>query len=214
MGDNLAASAITDNWPDPAEFARPRQDRQVSLACPASGYRHGEILVVEGWAPYSTLEQAISIFNDYDYQLMVTTGGPRDERYCFPEHATYAELYAATLRQLGVSQSRIVSVPAQSVRSNRTYVSALAVKQWLEQSNRPIESLEVFSHGVHARISQWLFQRAIGGHIEVGIIAAPPEQYDADNWWNWSSGVRSVVNELVAHLYARFLFSPRDQAEA
>ena len=169
--------------------------RHIHPFLAVSSPTHGEILVVEGWMPYSTLEQAIAIFNDNDYQLIVTTGGPRDEGYCFPEYATYAELCAATLRQLGVNQSKIVSVPAQSVRSDRTYASALAVKRWLEQSDRPIESVDVFSHGVHARRSQWLFQRAIGDNIEVGIIAAPPEQYDADNWWNWSSGVRSVVDE-------------------
>lgn len=187
--------------------------RQIHPFLATTSPTHGEILVVEGWVPYSTLEQAISLFNDYDYQLIVTTGGPRDEGYCFPEYSTYADLYAATLRQLGVTPGQIVSVPARPVRTDRTYASALAVRDWLMQSSRPIESLDVFSLGVHARRSQWLFQRAIGDTIEVGVIAAPPEEYNADNWWNWSSGVRSVVDELVAYLYARFLFTPGDNAE-
>jgi hypothetical protein len=187
--------------------------RQIHPFLATSSPTHGEILVVEGWVPYSVLEQAISLFNDYGYQLIVTTGGPREEGFCFPEYSTYAELYAATLRRLGVNQSQIVSVPAPSVRTDRTFASALAVKDWLLQSGLPIDSLDVFSLGVHARRSQWLFQSAIGENIEVGVIAAPPAEYDADNWWNWSSGVRAVVDELVAYLYARFLFTPRDEVE-
>lgn len=187
--------------------------RQIHPFLATTSPTHGEILVVEGWVPYSTLEQAISLFNDYDYQLIVTTGGPRDEGYCFPEYSTYADLYASTLRQLGVKPSQIISIPARPVRTDRTYASALAVRDWLMQSSHPIDSLDVFSLGVHARRSQWLFQHAIGDTIEVGVIAAPPEEYNADNWWNWSSGVRSVVGEFIAYLYARFLFTPGDKAE-
>lgn len=187
--------------------------RQIHPFLATNSPTHGQILIVEGWVPYSTLEQAISLFNDYHYQLIVTTGGPRDEGYCLPEYSTDADLYAALLRQLGVKQSQIVSVPTRPVRTDRTYASAVAVRDWLKQTNRPIDSLDVFSLGVHARRSQWLFQRAIGDNIVVGVIAASSEEYDADNWWNWSSGVRSVVDELVAYLYARFLFTPGDNAE-
>ena len=37
---------------------------------------YGEILVVEGWVPDSVLNQAITLFNAHNYQLIVTTGGP------------------------------------------------------------------------------------------------------------------------------------------
>ena len=53
---------------------------------------HGEILVVEGWVPDSILEQAISLFNKYNYQLIVTTGGPLVRGSYLSEYSTYAEL--------------------------------------------------------------------------------------------------------------------------
>ena len=40
--------------------------RQIHPFLATTSPTHGEILVVEGWVPYSTLEQAISLFNDYD----------------------------------------------------------------------------------------------------------------------------------------------------
>lgn len=175
---------------------------------------HGEILVVEGWMPDSILEQAITLFNKDNYQLIVTTGGPLLKGSYLSEYSTYAELAAATLRQLGVRQSLIVSIPAPPVRTDRTFASALAVNEWLSQSNLPINSLDVFSLGAHARRTQWLFQSALGDNITVGVIAAPHPEYDGDKWWAWSSGVRTVIGEAVAYLYARFLFAPHEQEKA
>ncbi|MGB5457370.1 MAG: hypothetical protein WBO18_15570, partial [Gammaproteobacteria bacterium] len=85
------------------------------------------------------------------------------------------------------------------------------LKSGLSQSNMAINSLDVVSLGPHARRTQWLFQIAVGDKIKVGVIAATPEDYDADDWWTWSSGVRAVVSEAVAYLYARFVFTPRDE---
>jgi hypothetical protein len=56
-----------------------------------------------------------------------------------------------------------------------------------------------------------LFQNAIGDQIAVGVIAAAPSAYGADDWWTLSSGVRAIVGEVVAYLYARFIFSPPDE---
>jgi hypothetical protein len=172
---------------------------------------YGEILVVEGWVTDSVLEQAVSLFNKYDYQLIVTTGGPLIKGSYLSEYSTYAELTAATLGQLGVKQSLIVAVPAPPVRTDRTFASALAVNDWLSQSNIPITSLDVFSMDAHARRTQWLFQRALGDNIPVGVIAAPHPEYDANRWWASSSGVRTIIGEAIAYLYARFVFNPQER---
>jgi hypothetical protein len=175
---------------------------------------HGEILVVEGWMTDSILEQAVSFFNKYDYQLIVTTGVPLEQGSHLSEYSTFAELTAATLRQIGVGQSLIVSIPAPPVRTDRTFASALAVSKWLSQSGMPINSVDVFSVGTHARRTQWLFQSALGDDIAVGVIAAPNPEYDGDRWWAWSSGVRAVVCEAIAYIYARFLSSPYEREVA
>ena len=116
-----------------------------------------------------------------------------------------------TVAVLGVREDLIVSVPTPPVRADRTYASALALDNWLSQSGLQINSLDVYSLGTHARRTQLLFQDALGDNIAVGVIAASSPEYDADNWWAWSSGVRAVVGELVAYLYARFLFTPDER---
>lgn len=175
---------------------------------------YGEILVVEGWVTDTVLEQAVSFFNKHDYQLIVTVGGPLIKGSYLSDYSTYAELSAATLIQLGVKQSLIVTVPAPYVRTDRTFASALAVNDWLSQSNMPIKSMDVFSMGAHARRTQWLFQRALGDKILVGVVGAPHPEYDANSWWTSSSGVRSVIGEAIAFLYARFVFNPQESSVA
>jgi hypothetical protein len=169
---------------------------------------YGQILVVEGWVPDTVLEQAIPFFYEHNYQLIITTGGPLAKGSHLSKYSTYAELTAATLIQLGVKQNLVVPAPSPPVRTDRTYASALAVKECLSRSTRPINSVDVLSLGTHARRTQWLFQSALGDNITVGVVAAPHPEYDPDQWWSSSSGVRTVIGETIAYLYARFLFNP------
>jgi len=67
-------------------------------------------------------------------------------------------------------------------------------------------SIDVVSLGVHARRSWLLFEKVFSS-VDVGIIAIRPNSYDTSRWWLFSEGVRSVISESIAYLYARFIFS-------
>jgi hypothetical protein len=81
----------------------------------------------------------------------------------------------------------------------------------LSRQSVPVTALDVFSLGPHSRRTQLLFQEAFGDGIPVGVIAATNPGYDANEWWTSSSGVRTLVGETLAYLYARFLFHPPEQ---
>jgi hypothetical protein len=53
-----------------------------------------------------------------------------------------------------------------------------------------------------------LFKEAIGEEIPVGIIACEYREYDPKRWWITRSGVRIVLNETIAYLYAKLVFDP------
>jgi hypothetical protein len=42
----------------------------------------------------------------------------------------------------------------------------------------------------------------------VGIISVPDPDYDASHWWRSSDGVREVLDEGIAYIYAKFFFWP------
>jgi len=65
----------------------------------------------------------------------------------------------------------------------------------------------VVSLGVHARRSWFLFGKMFSS-VNVGVIAISPNEYDTSRWWLSSEGVRNVISESIAYLYARFIFSP------
>jgi hypothetical protein len=66
--------------------------------------------------------------------------------------------------------------------------------------------MDVVTLGAHARRSRLLFQKALGDEFQVGVIAIEDRQFDPNHWWQSSAGVRRVIDELVAYLYARTLF--------
>jgi len=36
----------------------------------------------------------------------------------------------------------------------------------------------------------------------------PDKDYDPERWWRYSAGVRGVIDESVAYIYAKFFFHP------
>ena len=168
----------------------------------------GEILIVGGWIPDYLLEQVITEFKTHNYQLLITTGGPLSKGSYLSEYGNYADLTAAILKKMGVNEKVLVSVPTPPVKTDRTYAAALAVNKWLLNNDRSVKSLNIFSVGPHARRSWLLGKLAFGETVEVGVIAVASTEYDPNKWWKSSSGVRTVIGETIAYVYAKFFFYP------
>jgi len=168
----------------------------------------GGALVIEGWAPDYALEEAIAEFRRHPYSKLYVVGVPLAQGAPLSEYRTYAELGAATLLKLGLGRDSLQTVPTPAVRQDRTYASALVLKQWLQQHNAMPAELNLISLGVHARRSRLLFEEAFGRDSRVGIIAIEDRDYDPQHWWKSSQGVRAVTDELIAYGYARLLFHP------
>jgi uncharacterized SAM-binding protein YcdF (DUF218 family) len=164
------------------------------------------VLVVEGWVPDYVLEEARAEFERHRYGRLYVTGGPLERGGHLSEYKTYAALGAATLIRIGMSKDVIEAVPAPSVGRDRTFTSAVTLKNWLRQHNSDRTSINIVSLGTHARRSRLLFQKAFGEDSRVGIIAIDDRDYDPRHWWQSSHGVRTVADELVAYIYALVIF--------
>ena len=164
------------------------------------------VLVVEGWVPDYVLEEARAEFERHHYSKLYVTGGPLERGAHLSEYKTYAELGAATLIRMGMRKDAIEVVPAPPVGRDRTYTSAVTLKNWLHHHSADGTSINVVSKGAHARRSRLLFQKAFGEGSRVGIIAVEDRDYDPKHWWKFSQGVRVVVDEFVAYMYALVVF--------
>jgi len=167
----------------------------------------GKTLVVEGWLPDNVIQEATKIFPDGKYEKIYTTGGPLQQGYFLSKYKTNAELTMATLKEIGFDEKYIVAVPCQKTDKDQTFASAIALKEYLAASDTTLKSLDVLSLGAHARRSQLLYQKALGKDFKVGIIASHQVGFTPEKWWKSSDGVRMVLDEAIAYVYARIVFS-------
>jgi hypothetical protein len=170
---------------------------------------HAKILVVEGWVSAQTLRQAIKEFRTGGYREVITSGCLTYEDSGWRTGSTYADWAAQRLQRYGLTDAPITPVPCYEENRDRTFHSALAVRSWLERNRPAITAVDLLTTGPHARRSWLLFQKALGPDITVGIISVPDPQYDHYHWWRSSEGVREVLGETIAYIYARFFFWPR-----
>jgi hypothetical protein len=170
-----------------------------------------EFLAVEGWLPDYALEVAAKEFMahpDRPYKKLLVIGGALERGSFLAAYETYGKLGAATLTKLGISTNAIEAIPSLPNSRDRTYFSSLALSQWFQAHGLSAKSINVVSMGPHARRTRLLFAKAMGSGVSVGIIAVDDRDYDPHHWWRTSAGVRSLVDEMVAYCYARFLFHP------
>ncbi|EMR12066.1 hypothetical protein MPL1_12396 [Methylophaga lonarensis MPL] len=166
-----------------------------------------QLLVVEGWLGELLLLEALEEFRSGHYQKMITTGGPELSRYR-PEYASYAEQAAAFLLNQGVDETQITALPAPASAQNRTYLSAVILRNWLDDQAFDSTTINIFTADVHAMRTRRLFEMALAGKHQLGIIAAKPEGFSLSAWWQTSEGAKTVLGEVVGNLWVSCCFKP------
>ncbi|MBM3834804.1 MAG: YdcF family protein [Verrucomicrobia bacterium] len=167
-----------------------------------------ELLIVEGWIPDYHLPDVKAEFEEGRYKMLVLTGAAILKGQPFAEFKTFPELTRAILVKQGWDETKVVAVPCGDALRDRTYASALALKQWLADSQRNVNQINIYSMGAHARRTRLLYEKAFDGKMNIGIIAGRERRFDGRSWWKTSEGVRTVLDEAIAYFYARFLFRP------
>ena len=170
---------------------------------------NADILVVEGWIHGYGIRAAVAEFKNGAYQYAFSTGGPVTGNGGYVnDFQTSASVGAELLKESGIPLESLEMVPSHVIGRDRTYSSAVALREWLREHNAAVRSFNVVTEDTHARRTRLLFQEAFGNETKVGIISVPNPDYDAKHWWQYSEGVKDVLSEGVAYLYAKFLFWP------
>ncbi|HEY0550412.1 MAG TPA: YdcF family protein [Verrucomicrobiae bacterium] len=166
------------------------------------------VLVIEGWVPrYAVTNFVAKVVNDYS-DIYTTGGVTLADGKSRNDADTYASVTKTRLMRAGVPAAKLHVVPSWIVKRDRTYSSALALREWCRTNNVQLSAFNVVTLGPHARRSRLLHEKAFGKEVKVGIIALTNVEYDPDHWWRYSEGVKEVLSESAAYLYSRFFFSP------
>jgi uncharacterized SAM-binding protein YcdF (DUF218 family) len=170
-----------------------------------------KILVVEGWIRPFAILAAVTEIQAGHYERVYTTGGPVVGSGGYSnDYNTSASVGADLLVKTGVPENLVQMVPSRIAGRDRTYSSAVALRDWFREHNVTVQSINVLTEDAHARRTQLLFQKAFGRSVTVGIISVPDPDYDAKHWWRYSEGVREVLGESIAYVYALFIFHPAE----
>lgn len=162
-----------------------------------------KVMVIEGWMNDFALEEVYTLFQKEDYDLLITTGGSLDNGYLATHYITAAELAKATLIELGMDSTKILSIPRNFTLKNRTFLSALALKRWMDEHTRSVPDFNLVSLGAHSKRSWFLFQKAMP-ETKIGVIAMQDQRFDSKKWWTTSIGSRTVITEAIGYFYVYF----------
>jgi uncharacterized SAM-binding protein YcdF (DUF218 family) len=169
------------------------------------------ILVMEGWVHEFAARAAVEEFKAGSYQRVFVTGEPvNGSGEYISDSDTEAYVGAGLLKRNGVSEEFLQRVPRREVDRDRTFSSAIELRNWFRDHNMTVHGINIVTEGAHARRTRLLFQEAFGKNVAIGIIAVPNPDYDARHWWRYSEGVREVVGETIAYVYARFFYFPSE----
>ena len=161
------------------------------------------------------IRAAMQEFESHSYERVFTTGGPVVGKGGYiNDYQTSASVGADLLKEEGLPAELVQMVPSHVIGRDRTYSSAIALREWFREHNMQVRSLNIVTEGAHARRTRLLFEEALGRDVKVGVIAVPSPDFDARHWWYYSEGLEEIVGEGLGYLYAKFFFYPRESDSA
>ena len=185
-------------------------NRFFALDEPARGPdgKGARILVVEGWLAETDLDQAVAAFRRGRYERVLTSGGPLEAWGGAYASRSYAERAADYLKLNGLADVPVAAVPAPASKQDRTFLSAVMVREWLQRAGIQPAAIDLYSSGVHARRSRLMYRMALGDAVEVGVLSARPVSFDAERWWSSSQGAKLLMGETISLLWTSCCFWP------
>jgi hypothetical protein len=169
-----------------------------------------DYLVVEGWIPDYAMAELADEFAQGGYQLLIITGNPILKGEHLSEYKNYADLTRAHLLRTGWDESQIIAVRSEEALRERTFAAAQALRAWGLQEGIDLTRFNILTRGAHGRRTWLLYHKAFAGESEIGILSGIDLRFDHTRWWASSEGVREVINETIAYLYAKLLFRSGD----
>ncbi len=169
-----------------------------------------QVMVVEGWIPLAALRAAADRFRQEGYTRLYCIGEPLPDHGGASTGANYGQITANQFYEMGLPRGSVEVVSSGHPQRDRTYTGAVALREWIKAKETPVASFNVVTKGVHSRRSRLMFEAAFGDQIPVGVISLPDLEYDPARWWRYSEGVKEIISEAGAYLYARLLFRAAD----
>ena len=171
-----------------------------------------EILIIEGWIGREGIEAAKVEFERGHYAYLVTGGGISKNDWDNRQW-NYAEEAGKLLVNLGVPADKVIEAPAQDVKTQRTFTTAIAVRRTLANRGLKIDKANIFTIGAHARRSRLVFAKVFPYPAQIGVVSFSLSSYRPEPWWKSSERADTFIKETVGYLFELLLNSGRTTNE-
>ena len=175
---------------------------------------NANILVVEGWVHDYVIQAAAKEFTSWQVCIMFS---PREVQAQEVVDTPGTQTRRPALAQVNYERPAFRRSPCRwfpptSLGAIELIIPPSPYAIGFANINMNVNSFNIVTESTHSRRTWLLFQQAFGDKVKVGVIAIQNPDYDAKHWWRSSDGVREVIDETVAYLYARLLFHPDEAA--
>lgn len=167
-------------------------------------------LVVEGWVPESGLKNAIAFYKENHYENMIITGVPITQWTYSSAFSNMADASAGSMKHMFFSDTIYRAIIPTTVQRDRTYSTAIAMKQMLPKWGINADKFDIYTMGPHARRSYLMFSKAFPDS-KIGLITDTDPTLDSKKWYATSAGFRLVFSEWVSYFYSYFFFQPDEE---
>ncbi len=169
---------------------------------------NSKTLVLEGWVPTYAVKDAIAYYHENDYDRIIVTGIPIVNYEFISPYKSTAEATILALKHYGYNDTVYVADIPTNIVIDRTYNTAVTVRMLFDENNNWPQNFDIYTVGVHARRSRFMFKKVFGSNFDIGVITHDDRTFDPRHWWKNSKGFRNVSNEFVATLYVMLFFHP------
>ena len=124
-------------------------------------------------------------------------------------HESLAEEKAWSLSRSGIDSNLIVPLKVPEARLFRTYTDAVAVSEWIRNTDLSNVSVNIFTEGNHARRSHTLYRYALPDSVKVGVVGTERSGFYQADRLDFAFGRLNTLRQLSAYIYTRVFFNQR-----
>src|SRR5262249_35850556 len=109
------------------------------------------VLVVGGGVNEYAIRAGLKEIQNKHYGRIFTTGGPVEGTGGYiNDYCTWASVGADLLRKNGLANGSVQMVPSRVMDRDRTYGSAVALRNWFRDHNMAVSGIDVVTEDLHA----------------------------------------------------------------
>ncbi len=120
------------------------------------------------------------------------------------DYDSYPQIIRNKIYTFCVDPEKVTAIAIDHTRINRTLATALAIREWIEESGHGIKGINVASMGIHSKRTWLTYKSVLDKSLKIGYISLP-DYRDSDPK---ARRVFRTITETIDYLYYCIILIP------